>query len=97
MSEAIMKKLGEMDGKLDEITTWQAVHAEKHEALDEDVKEVRGTVYNNPGLKSRVQTLWDSRKEISKRREFWMRILNVVIAALVIAAIMWAMSLYRGS
>ena len=97
MSEEIINKLNKMDGKLDEIKTWQAVHAEKHEALDEDVKEVRDTVYNNPGLKSRVQTLWDSRKEISKRREFWMRILNVVIAALVIAVIMWAVGLYRGS
>ncbi len=97
MSEQILKKLNEMDGKLDEIKTWQAVHSKGHEALDNDVKEVREVIFENPGLKARVQTLWECKRSISKRKEFWGRVLSIVIAAVVVAAIMWFVSLYKGS
>lgn len=96
MTQEILKKLGEMDGKLDQLLLWKAVHVEEHKTISKEVNEVRDTVYDNPGLKARVQTLWDCKKDVSKRREFWVRVLGIVIAALIIAVIMWGMSLYKG-
>lgn len=96
MTLEILNKLGEMDGKLDQLLLWKAVHVEEHKTISKEVSEVRDTVYDNPGLKAKVQTLWDCKKDISKRREFWVRVSGIVIAALIIAAIMWAMSLYKG-
>ena len=95
MSEAIIEKLEVMDDKLDELLTFKAVHKEEHKVIHRDVTEIRETLFENPGLKSQVQTLMNGRRDISKGKEFWMGVLKTVVAAIIIAVIIWLMLIYK--
>lgn len=95
MGDPILEKLNGMDIKLDELLTWKAVHKEEHKGIHRDVTEIRETLFENPGLKAQVQTLMNSKKHISKGREFWMGVMKTVIAAAVIAFLMWTMMIYK--
>ena len=95
MTEAILDKLNEMDVKLDELLTWKAVHKTEHKIINRDVTEIRETLFDNPGLKSQVQTLMNSKRHISKWRDFWMGVLRTVIAAAIVAVLMWLMLIYK--
>jgi len=95
MSEAIIEKLEVMDGKLDELLTWKAVHKEEHKVIHRDVTEIRETLFDNPGLKSQVQTLMNNKKNISRWRDFWLGVLKIVIGAAIVAVLMWLMLVYK--
>jgi len=95
MSEAVIEKLEVMDDKLDELLTFKAVHKEEHKVIHRDVTEIRETLFENPGLKSQVQTLMNGRRDISKGKEFWMGVLKTVVAAIIIAVIIWLMLIYK--
>ena len=95
MTEAILDKLNEMDSKLDELLLWKAVHKAEHKIINRDVTEIRETLFDNPGLKSQVQTLMNSKRHISKWRDFWMGVLRTVIAAAIVAVLMWLMLIYK--
>ena len=95
MSDPILEKLNEMDVKLDELLTWKAVHKEEHKVIHRDVSEVRETLFANPGIKSQVQTLMNSKRHISKWKEFWMDVLRTVLAAAIVAVLMWLMLTYK--
>jgi len=95
MTEAILDKLNKMDSKLDELLTWKAVHKTEHKVINRDVTEIRETLFDNPGLKSQVQTLMNSKRHISKWRDFWMGVLRAVIAAAIVAVVMWLMLIYK--
>ena len=94
MSE-VLDKLGEMDVKLDDLLKWKAVHQESHKIIDRDITEVRETLFENPGLKSQVQTLMNCKQGISRWRDFWMGVLKVVVAAGIIMIFTWFMLLYQ--
>lgn len=96
MSE-VLDKLNEMDGKLDKLLMWKAAHEEGHKTIDRDVNEVRETLYGNgnPGLKSQVQTLMNCKQGMSRWKDFWMGVLKVVFAALIVTVLMWFMLLYQ--
>ncbi|GAH62541.1 unnamed protein product, partial [marine sediment metagenome] len=93
--DAILDKLNEMDPKLDELLTWKAVHKEEHKVIHRDVNEIRETLFENPGLKAQVQTLMNCKRHISKWRDFWLGVLRTVIAAAIVAVLMWLMLIYR--
>ena len=95
MIDVILEKLNEMDVKLDELLTWKAVHKEEHKIIHRDVTEVRGVLFENPGLKAQVQTLVNCKRHISKWKDFWMAVLRTVIAAAIVAVIMWFMLIYK--
>lgn len=95
MSEAVLDKLNEMDRKLDELLTWKAVHKTEHKVINRDVTEVREVLFANPGIKSQVQTLMNGRRNISKWKEFWMSVLRIVVAAAIVAVLMWFMLIYK--
>jgi len=95
MSDAILEKLEEMDGKLDELITWKAVHKEEHKSVHRDISEVRGVLFENPGLKTQVQTLMNCNRNISKWKEFWMGVLRTVLAAAIVAILMWLILIYK--
>jgi len=95
MTEAILDKLNDMDSKLDELLLWKAVHKTEHKIINRDVTEIRETLFDNPGLKSQVQTLMNSKRHISKWRDFWMGVLRTVIAAAIVAVLMWLMLIYK--
>lgn len=96
MSDVILDKLTEMDGKLDELLLFKAVHKEEHKVIGRDVTEIRETLYDNPGLKAQMQTLMNCKRNISKWSAFWMGVLRTVIAAAIVAIIMWLMLIYKG-
>jgi len=95
MSEEILKKLDGMDVKLDELLTWKAVHKAEHKGINRDVSEIRETLFDNPGIKAQVQTLMNGRRNISKWKEFWMGVLRIVVAAAIVAVLMWFMLIYK--
>jgi len=96
MNDEILEKLNEMDTKLDELLTWKAVHREEHKGIHRDVTEVRAALFDNPGLKSQMQTLMNCKRHISKWRDFWMWILRTVLAAAIVAVLVWMMLIYKG-
>ena len=95
MNDEILKKLNEMDVKLDELLTLKAVHKEEHKFVHRDVFEIRDVLFENPGLKAQVQTLMNCKRHISKWRDFWMAVLRTVIAAAIVAIIMWLLLIYK--
>ena len=95
MNDVILEKLNEMDVKLDELLTWKAVHKEEHKTVHRDVSEIRDVLFENPGLKAQVQMLMNCKRNISKWKEFWMGVLRTVIAAAIVAILMWLMLIYK--
>ena len=95
MSDVILDKLNKMDSKLDELLTWKAVHKEEHKGINRDVVEIRGILFENPGLKAQVQTLMNCKRGIFHWRNFWMGVLRTVIAAVIIAILAWFLFLYK--
>lgn len=95
MSDQILEKLNEMNGKLDKLLQWKAAHEESHKSIDRDMGEVRDTLFDNPGLKSQVQTLMNCKQNISRWRSFWMDVLKLVVVAAVVAVLSWFLFLYK--
>lgn len=95
LKNSILEKLNEMDVKLDELLLFKAVHKAEHKVIDRDVIELRETLFENPGLKAQVQTLMNNRRHISKWRDFWLAVLRTVIAAAIVAVLMWLMLIYK--
>jgi len=95
MHDDILVKLNEMDSKLDTLLQWKAVHKESHKGINRDIVELRDTLFENPGLKSQVQTLMNCKHQTSRWRDFWVGVLKIVIATVIIAVLMWFMLLYQ--
>lgn len=95
MSDIILSKLNEMDGKLDELLTWKAVHKTEHKGISRDVVEIRETLFDNPGLKSQVQTLMNCKQDTFRWRDFWMWVLRCLTVSGIIGLIGWLMFIYK--
>jgi len=95
MSDQILEKLNEISGKLDELLLWKAAHQESHKIINRDLDEVRDTLFENPGLKSQVQTLINCKQNVSRWRNFWMDVLKFVVVAAIIAVLSWFLFLYK--
>ena len=93
--DPIFEKLTAMDGKLDELLLWKSVHTESHKSIDRDINEIREELFENPGIKTQVQTLMNGKKQINKSQDFWRSILRKVIETAIIAIIMWFMLMYK--
>lgn len=91
----IYSKLETIDSKVDELLQWKAGHDKGHETIDRDITEVRDVLFENPGLKSRVERLWNCKNSISRWGDFWTYILKVIIAVSVLGVIGWLLGLYR--
>lgn len=100
MTAEILSKLETMDSKLDKLVTWKAVHEKEHETVNRDLDETRVTLYGEPGqrgLQANVESLLNCKKSVSRWRDFWMAIVKIVAAAVIIAAVAWAVSLYKSN
>lgn len=108
--EDIGKKLDGIDSKIELSLTWQARHEAEAEQRQRDLNEVRHTLFGNdvPGLKTRVDRqerfCANHQKEEAARLKlhtgawrWFMEVLRVVVAAVVIAVIFWAMQVYRAT
>lgn len=95
MSDQVLEKLNEMDTKLDVLLLWKAAHQESHKTINRDIDELRDTLFENPGLKSQVQTLINCGRNISRWRNFWMDVLKLVAVAAIVMVLTWCMILYQ--
>ena len=95
--DQIYAKLEDIDGKVDELLIWKAAHITQHKTISRDIDDVRETLYENPGLKARVQTLWNGRKHTATWQDFWLFILRYLIAAAIVGITIWFLSIYKGS
>jgi len=81
--DTIYSKLEVVDDKVDKLLIWKAEHSKEHETVGRDIEEVRTILFENPGLKSQVERLWNCKKDVTnqrtKRRNFWMWILRLLI------------------
>jgi len=95
MSDPILDKLDEMNGKLDELLIWKEVHKQEHKGISRDIEDVRSVLFDNPGLKSQVQTLMNCKSNTLRSRDFWMGVLKVVITAGIISIVGWLLFIYK--
>ena len=100
--EEILQNFKLVNTKLDGLTTdvsavrqWQAVHDQAHETVERDVNDLRETIYGNPGIRDKVQALWNCKKQIKAGREFWLGVLKYVISVGIVAIIVWGLTVYK--
>jgi len=94
--EQINTKLDTIDEKCNEFLTWRAAHDQQHKSMNRDVSDIRKCLFgDNPGLVSRVQTLWECKGSIATWRNFLFGILRIVVAAVIIMYITWQLVIYK--
>ncbi len=93
--EEIHKKVCEVDGKVDTLLQWKSGHDEHHKTIVRDMEEVRTTLFNNPGLKDKVLTLWNNKKVDTLWRDFYLTILRSVITAGIVSLVVWLLIIYK--
>jgi len=94
-SKDIHKKLDLIVSKIDKLLIWKAEHTKSHELVERDVADNRAMLFDNPGLISKVNTLWTCKKDITKWREFWLKILQYLIVAGIVTVITWLLMVYK--
>ncbi len=95
--ERIYKSLGEISKKLDQLLIWKAEHTTAHALIERDVADSRNTLFGNPGIVTKVASLWDSQTKGTKWKDFWIGILKVLIVATIVAVVTWLLVHYKGS
>lgn len=95
--DKIYEKLDIIDGKVDKLLIWKAGHVKAHELVERDIADNRAVLFDNPGLISRVDTLWNCKSGTAKWREFWLGVLRYLVVAGVVAVVTWMLLLYKGS
>jgi len=86
--DQIFAKLETVDGKVDELLIWRAVHGKEHEVIKRDLIDVRKTLYDdNPGLKFKVERLWNGTTITQGWKEFWLYVVKIIIATGAIVVI----------
>lgn len=96
MSEEMIKKLDDANVKLDLLLQWRAGLEERCKSHLEKTEELRTVLFDNPGgLVQRVDTLNNCKRDVSKRRDYWLGIMKTVVAACIISLIIWLLSIYR--
>ena len=96
-NKEICSKLDTLNSKMDTLLTWKVKHITSHELIERDVADNRAALFENPGVISKVQTLWNCKKQITRWREFWMTVLQYLIIAGIVGVIGWVLLHYKGS
>ena len=93
--EQIFEKVEAIDGKTDELLVWQAAVDERCKAHRQQTDELRETMFSNPGVKSKVERLWNGNKETTKQREFWLGVLRNILSYGAVALGAWLLFIYK--
>lgn len=93
--EKMERTIDAIAGKVDELLVWQGRMEERCTSHRIQTDELRKTVFDNPGLKLKVQTLWNCKQNITKWREFWMIILRYLIIAVIISVCGFLFVMYK--
>ena len=96
-AETIYNKLDAIDSKVDKLLIWKAEHVQSHELIERDVADSRAALFENPGVVSKVNTLWNSEKHSTKWHVFWMEVLKFLVIALAVGVVTWLLILYKGT
>ena len=94
-SEKIYGKLDVIDSKVDKLLFWKGEHIESHKLIERDVADSRAVLFENPGVVSKINALWNCKSATSERRRFWIEILRYLIVAGIVAVITWLLLLYK--
>ncbi len=94
-NDKVYEKLDSIDGKVDQLLIWKAEHIATHELLERDTADNRAALFGNPGVVSKVNTLWSCKSNLTERRKFWLEILKYLIVAGIVAVITWLLMLYK--
>ncbi|KKN28923.1 hypothetical protein LCGC14_0849210 [marine sediment metagenome] len=94
--EEIQEIVTATDGKVDQLLIWKASHTKEHELIERDVADSRAVLFENPGVVSKVNTLWNCNKDVTKWKDFWMSVLRYLIVAVIVAVVCWLLLLYKG-
>jgi len=93
--EQVVTKLDIINDKVDELLQWKAAMDERCFAHRQQTDELRNVVFSNPGLKSKVERLWNGRANITKWRDFWLHVLRVLITTAIIGAVGWLLIVFK--
>lgn len=93
--EEIRDTVKAIDGKVNQLLIWKAEHTKAHELIERDVAETRDILFENPGLVSKVDRLWNCKSSITERRKFWLEVLKYLIVAGIVAIVTWLLLLYK--
>lgn len=91
----IYEKLDLIDSKVDRLLIWKAEHVKAHELVERDVADNRAALFENPGLISKVYTLWNCKSNITKWRKFWLEILKYLVVAGIVGIVTWLLLFYK--
>jgi len=91
----IYEKLDSIDDKVGQLLIWKAEHVKQHEMLERDVADNRSVLFENPGVISKLNTLWNGRSSSSEWHKFWLEILKYLIVASIVAVVTWLLVLYK--
>jgi len=95
MSVEILKKLDDANEKLDRLLLWREKIEERCKAHTAQTREIRTVLFENPDLKSQVQTLMNQNRAKSRWKDFYLNTFKIIIATLVVSFIMWLLTIYR--
>ena len=91
--------LKQMNSKLDELLLWRAALDERCVAHREQTAEHRKVLFDNPGLKSKVDRLWNCKHDLKTRREnvinFFMGVLKLLVVAAIVGITVWLLYIYK--
>ena len=93
--EQIYEKLESVDGKVDTLLVWKARIDERCKAHRQQTDELRETVFENPGLKSKVERLWNCKKAMTRQKEFWLGVLRTVLSYGIIGIAVWLLFIFK--
>lgn len=93
--EKIYEKLDAIDSKVDALLLWKVEHVESHKLVERDLQDMRTIIFDDPNLKSKVERLWNCKKNITRWREFWLWILRYLILTGIIGLVTWLLMLYK--
>ena len=97
--QQILEKLTTIEEKIGDLSEWKAAMDERCAAHRQQTDELRAVLFNNnpnPGIKTKVETLWNYKRDITRWRGFWMGILGPAITAGIIGLGVWLLMIYKG-
>ena len=100
MSEQqVLAKLDGIDDKVDKLLLWKATLDERCSSHRKETNGMHGTLYDNPGLVSKVQKLENCKKFLATNQtrwaDFWMYVLKALVVAGVIAVVIFLFAVYK--
>jgi len=93
--DRMTEQLDRIEKMLNELIAWKTGMEERCKTHLAVTKEHHATLYENPGLRSRVENLEYCKGNLNKVRNFSMDVLKMLVVATIIAMIAWLLFMYK--